>query len=100
MSRTTHSEEDPYLVAEQAVDLMKQEYDSSLEVSKIEQRIGQYDVLGYELNFYCLDLTNTAMIFGTRSEEWSMLVHYQAEDQEFEQNRQVFLAITTSLLTD
>jgi hypothetical protein len=58
------------------------------------------DMVGYDLNFYCLDLTNTALIRGFRIPTASCVVLCQAEDRDFAQVGPVFRAITASLLAD
>jgi hypothetical protein len=55
-------------------------------------------VTGFDLNFYYLDLTNTACVRCLRTERATYAVFSQAEDREFAEIQRVFLAITTSLL--
>ena len=50
------------------------------------------------MNFYCLDLTNTAMVRACTTPGGAYLILCQADDREFEQVAGVFQAITHSLL--
>lgn len=76
---------------------MQEEYqdvDVDLHSSLMEGR----DVTGYDLNFFCLDLTNTALIRGISTPHATWVVYCQAEDREFAQIGEVFRAMTTSLI--
>ncbi len=55
-------------------------------------------LVGYDLNFFFLDLTNTARIRCVGTERATYTVFCQAEDREFERIEPVFRAMTTSLL--
>jgi hypothetical protein len=50
------------------------------------------------MNFYCLDLTNTALVRGFRTADATCIILYQAEDREFATVEPVLRAMTTSLL--
>ncbi|MCA9248057.1 MAG: hypothetical protein KDA42_13105 [Planctomycetales bacterium] len=56
------------------------------------------EMVGYDINFVCLDLINTAIIRGFQTTQASYVMLWQAEDHEFEQVRPVFQAITKSLI--
>ena len=88
---------DPAGLAETAVKAMKGEYED-LEAVQAQETLGDHDLIGYDLNFYCLDLTNTASIRCLRTDRATYAVFWQAEDCEFEQVGNVFLAITTSFI--
>lgn len=88
---------DPLKLADAAVKAMLEEYEE-VEIEKIEEAIGGRQLVGYDLNFYYLDLTNTATVRCLRTRRATYAVFCQAEDREFERVREVFLAITTSLL--
>jgi len=89
--------EDPNELAGAALAAMKREYDE-LDSEPASEKVGSYDLIGYDLNFYCLDLTNTAYIRGCRTATATLLVISQAEDREFDELADVFRAITASLL--
>jgi hypothetical protein len=53
---------------------------------------------GFDLNFYCLDLTNTAQVRTLSTPTAIYLFHCQADDREWDRVSPVFAAITTSFL--
>ena len=57
------------------------------------------ELLGRDLNFYYLDLTSSAWIRCLKTAEATYTIFCQGEDREFDQLRNVFQAITTSLLS-
>lgn len=89
---------DPAKLAEAALKTIAREYDE-LDSEEASESIGDVDLVGYDLNFYCLDLTNTAWIRAGRTSRATYLVICQAEDREFDQIAPVFRAMSTSLLT-
>jgi hypothetical protein len=58
------------------------------------------EMIGREMNFYCLDLTNTAVARSFATEQGSYLVFCQSDDREYALVAPVFEAITRSLSTD
>jgi hypothetical protein len=88
---------DPSKMAAAVVKAMEQEYDS-LEAEATEETVAGRDLVGFDLAFYCLDLTSTASIRSLRVARTTYTIICQAEDREFEQLRMVFLAMTTSLV--
>jgi hypothetical protein len=88
---------DPARLAKAAVDVMRQEYEE-LEVEAVQESLAGRDTVGYNLNFYYLDLTNTAVVRSFRTNRRTYTIFNQAEDREFEQVQRVFLAIATSLI--
>jgi len=89
---------DPARLAKAAVEAMKEEYED-LESGLSQETIAGCELLGYDLNFYCLDLTNTASVRCFRTDRATYSIFFQAEDREFEAVRAVFLAMTTSFLS-
>ncbi len=89
---------DPAKLAAAIVGTMKNEYDS-LESEPAAETVAGHELAGYDLAFYCLDLTNTALIRSLRIAQTTYTIFCQAEDREFERLRAVFQAITTSLLS-
>ena len=53
---------------------------------------------GHDINFYCLDLTNTAQIRTLRLPATTYLLFCQAEDREWERVAPVFAAMTASFV--
>jgi hypothetical protein len=88
---------DPDELAATALRALKAEYPDA-EAEPASEQINGRSIRGYDLNFFWLDLTNTALIRAFRTAGASCLVLCQAEDREFEQLAPVFRAITTSLL--
>jgi hypothetical protein len=90
------SAEPAELVAE-ARQTLAQEYDS-LEAEPANEKIARVDTVGYDLEFYCLDLVVTARIRSFRQGKRTYLVLAQAESRDFEKLGDVFRAMTVSLL--
>ena len=93
--RSTH----PVTMAEAAVEAMQEEY-AELEVEEIGEIIAGRETVGFDLSFYYLDLINSASVRCLRTDRATYTVFCQAEDHEFDQLHPVFLAITTSLLSN
>jgi len=55
-------------------------------------------VVGFDVNFICLDLTNTCWLRGFQTGEATYLLLCQAEDREFARLSLVFQAMLASLL--
>ena len=55
-------------------------------------------MIGYDIDFVCLDLTNTAQIRGFQTEQASYVLLWQSEDRDFPAVEPVFRAITKSLV--
>ena len=51
-----------------------------------------------EANFFCLDFLVTSTLHVVLTERYKMLIWFQAESREFEQLKDVFRAITISML--
>ena len=48
-----------------ALDAMRKEYEE-LDAEPVRETIAGHDLVGFDLNFFCLDLTNTACIRSLR----------------------------------
>src|SRR3972149_11323699 len=92
-----HGSTDPLKLAIAALETMKQEY-QSLEVEEIHETLVGHKMIGFDLNFFLLDFTNTAQIRSLRHNQATYTIFCQAEDRDFEQNQRVFQAMTISLL--
>ena len=88
---------EPAKLAAAVVEAMRKEY-AWLEADETHETVAGHDLLGYDLAFYCLDLTNTAQVRSLRTAHSTYTIFCQAEDREFERVQLVFQAITTSLL--
>jgi len=88
---------DPVRLAKAAVDAMKAEY-AELEAEETQETIAGRETVGYNLNFYYLDLTNTARVRCIRTDRATYAVFCQGEDRDFDELEAVFRAMTTSFL--
>ena len=59
---------------------------------------GTATLAGYDINFLCLDLTNTAAVRTLETEDAIYLFICQAEDREWDRISHVFAAMTTSFV--
>ncbi len=89
---------DPSRLAQKAVQAMREEYEG-IEDEPAEENVAGWDLVGYDLNFFYLDLTNTAKVRCLRGDHATYSIFWQAEDREFEQLARVFDAITLSFLS-
>lgn len=88
---------DPRELAAAVVSQMKQEY-QELDAEPAEDELAGRRLPGFDLNFYCLDLTNTAQVRTVTTPEAIYLILCQAEDREWAVVSPVFAAITTSFV--
>jgi hypothetical protein len=88
---------EPEDLVDAALEAMHQEYDE-VDAEPFQDVIGGREIHGSDLNFYCFDLTNTALIRAFATQRGTYLVLCQADDREFERVGGVFEAITASLL--
>jgi len=92
-----HGSTDPLNLANAALETMKKEY-QDLEVEEVNETLSGRKMIGYDMNFFLFDFTNTAQIRSLKCSQATYTIFCQAEDQEFEQIQRVFQAITISLL--
>jgi hypothetical protein len=88
---------DPWRLAKAAAKALKEEYDS-LETETVTDNVGGFEMLGYDFNFYCFDLTSTAAVRVIPAKRATYVIFYQAEDREFEEVEHVFDAMLMTLL--
>ncbi len=87
----------PLALAKEAVEAMRDEYVDP-DVEEIHENISGHELVGYDLNFFVMDLTTTARIRCLRTRRATYVVFCQAEDEDLVRVGRVFEAITTSLL--
>ena len=87
----------PSTLAATALKAMRQQYDD-LDAEEVRETVAGQELVGYDMNFYCLDLTNTAIVRSYRTPSAAYVVFCQADDRELAEVEAVFRAITTSLL--
>jgi hypothetical protein len=88
---------DPRQLTLEVLAAMREEF-TDFEAEPSGETIEGVDMTGFDMNFYCLDLTNTALVRGFRTADNTCIILYQAEDREFATIEPVFRAMTTSLL--
>jgi len=88
---------DPDSLVEAVVAEMKSEY-SELDSEATTEEVQGLTLRGNDMNFYCLDLTNTARIRTLVTSDTIYVVFCQAEDREWDDIAPVFQAMTTSLV--
>ncbi len=91
------SSTEPAQMAQAALDAMRKEYDE-LDAEPVRESIAGCDLVGFDLNFFCLDLTNTACIRSVRVNRTTYTIFCQAEDREYRDAGPVFAAMTLTLL--
>lgn len=89
----------PILLCNEVVEVLRQEYEG-LEQFAIDEEIEGHALIGYDLNFYCLDLLVTARVRGFYSGTQTYLIVGQAESREYDEQTLVFDAMTRSLLME
>lgn len=88
---------DPLNLANAALEAMKKEY-QDLEVEEVNETLAGREMIGYDLNFFLFDFTNTAQIRSLKCNQAIYTIFCQAKDNEFEQIQRVFQAMTISLI--
>jgi len=89
---------DPRELSAAALAEMRQEY-RDLDAEAATDHVGGHDLPGFDMNFYCLDLTNTAQVRTLHTDDAVYLIFCQAEDREWDEIAPVFAAMTTSFVT-
>ena len=84
-------------LSEAVVAEMREEY-RELDMERASDSVSGHSLPGYDLNFYCLDLTNTAAVRTLETADATYLLLCQAEDREWERIARVFSAITESFV--
>jgi hypothetical protein len=90
---------DPQKLAASILETMKGEYEN-LEVEEVQENFAGHNLSGYDMNFFFLDLTNTAQIRWVQCNNAVYTIFCQAEDREYERIARIFQAMTFSLLTE
>ncbi|MBN2296719.1 MAG: hypothetical protein JXM70_30115 [Pirellulales bacterium] len=84
-------------LAQAAVEAMRQEY-AEIEVEAASETIADHELVGFNLSFYYVDLTNTAWIRSLRADRSTFTIFYQGEDHELKEIQAVMQAMTISFL--
>jgi hypothetical protein len=88
---------DPRELSAAVVVQMKTEY-QDLDSEAASDDVGGHTLPGFDMNFYCLDLTNTAQVRTLETSDAIYLIICQAEDREWAEIAPVFAAMTTSFV--
>lgn len=88
---------DPLDLASQVKLTMEGEYEG-LEAFAASSEFGKATLVGYDMDFYCLDFVITAQVRSVRVGKRTFVVFCQAETRDFEKLAPVFNAMTVSLL--
>lgn len=88
---------DPAALSEAVESQMREEY-RELDAEPASEEIAGHRLVGIDMNFYCLDLTNTAQVRTLTTPDAIYLILCQAEDHEWDEVAPVFAAITTSFI--
>ncbi|MDX1961967.1 MAG: hypothetical protein SFX18_02365 [Pirellulales bacterium] len=90
---------DPRALVDEFVNTMRAEY-QNVDHELLDENAPAPEALACEVNFYCLDLTITAIARVFCGAWANYLVLYQAEDREFAQLADVFDAMTHSFVRE
>jgi len=82
---------------DEALAALRTEY-PEMETEPAASVLEEKKLAGFDVNFVCLDLTNTCWLRGFQTDEATYLLLCQAEDREFAQVGIVFQAMLASLL--
>jgi hypothetical protein len=85
------------VVFEHAVAAMREVY-PELEVEQVVDHIAGSELTGMDMHFFCLDLSGTASVRIWQTSSGNYVIFSQAEDEQLEQLKPIFNAITTSLI--
>jgi hypothetical protein len=88
---------DPAELAQAVLDQMRKDY-QDLDHEPAADVVAGHSLTGLDMNFYCLDLTNTAQVRTLETSDAIYLIICQAEDREWDRISPVFAAITTSFV--
>jgi hypothetical protein len=88
---------EPQALSQAVLQQMRQEY-RDLDSEPAEEVVGGRMLAGCDMNFYCLDLTNTAQVRTLETPEAIYLFFCQAEDREWDRIAPVFAAMTASFV--
>jgi len=86
------------LLFDEALAALRSEYKDMETEPADEMAVEGRRLAGFDVNFICLDLTNTCWLRGFQTEDATFLLFCQAEDREFAQVNLVFQAMLASLL--
>ncbi|MCY2968757.1 MAG: hypothetical protein NT069_34880 [Planctomycetota bacterium] len=87
---------EPAEVAEAALDAFREEY-PELDVYRAQARVGKRSAVAWDVEFFCLEMTNSARVRAFKSPRFTGLLLWQGTDAEFEQTDPMFEKIARSV---
>jgi hypothetical protein len=90
---------DPGVLVKAAVAALRDTY-TDLDYEPVREAIAGQELVGADVNFYCLDLTNTALVRSYVGPRHVGLILCQAEDRDYAQVEPVFRAMMHNLLAN
>jgi hypothetical protein len=90
---------DPRRVLDAAVQAFRDEY-AELDVYSADSRMASRHAVGCDVDFFCLELCNTALLRAFRTGRFTVLVLFQSSDAELPGARPVFNELCRSLNCD
>ena len=88
---------DPTALVQAVLEQMRKEY-QDLDSEPVTEQVAARALAGLNMNFYCLDLTNTAHVRTLETPEAIYLLLCQAEDRDWDKISPVFAAMTASFV--
>jgi hypothetical protein len=88
---------DPARLAQAVSRQMQEEY-RDLDTEAASDDVAGLLLSGFDFNFYCLDLTNTAQVRALATPTATYVLFCQAEDREWDRISPVFAAMTASFV--
>ena len=89
----------PRQVVESCIAAFKEEYDDA-EVSESNVIISEMPAFSREVEFVCMELTNSVGLASVRTTDFTILVWWQGTDHELEEFRPIFDHMTRSIQID
>ncbi len=87
---------DPESVVETVLDAFREEY-PDLDIYRSKARLCDCKTVSRDIEFFCLELVNSAWVRAFITDSFTALVLYQATDQELEWSRSLLEGMTKSL---
>ncbi|RIK81145.1 MAG: hypothetical protein DCC68_09380 [Planctomycetota bacterium] len=89
----------PTDLAAEVMRALRGEY-QDMDVATVTEAVEGQDLVGYDMNFIYLDLTNTASVRALHTPRATYVVYYQSEDRELAEIKAVFDAMLASFLRE
>ena len=87
---------EPQRVVDAVVETFREEY-ANLDIYEADEDVCSQPALGCDIEFFCLELLNSAWVRAFEARDFTVLVLYQATDHELDEIAPIFHGITESL---